>query len=198
MSDQPSDRPPQPPGSPQPPTPPGGEPGSPAPPPSAPPPPPSEPPTPPPGASMPPPGSAPPPPAGGWGGPGPAAYGAAPGQPASGGQLSPADERTWGMLAHVSAIVAAIVGLSFLGPLIVMLVQGPKSDFVRRQSVEALNFQITTYLAAIVSFILIFVLIGLVLIVVVGIGWLVLTIMAAVAANRGEDYRYPVNLRLIK
>ena len=36
------------------------------------------------------------------------------------------------------------------------------------------------------------------LIVVVGIGWLVLSIMAAVAANRGEDYRYPVNLRLIK
>lgn len=205
MSDQPSDRPPQPPGSPQPPTPPGGEPGSPAPPPPAPPPSspqppppgPSEPPTPPPGASMPPPGSAPPPPAGGWGAPGPTPYGAGPG-PAPGSQLSPADERTWGMLAHVSAIVAAIVGLSFLGPLIVMLVQGPKSDFVRRQSVEALNFQITTYLAAIVSFILIFVLIGILLIVVVGIGWLVLTIMAAVAANRGEDYRYPVNLRLIK
>lgn len=102
------------------------------------------------------------------------------------------------MLAHVSAIIAAVIFLSFLGPLIVMLVQGPKSDFVRRQAVEALNFQITTYLAAIVSFILIFVLIGIVLIVVVGIGWLVLTIMAAVAANRGEDYRYPVNIRLIK
>ena len=113
-------------------------------------------------------------------------------------RLSPAEERTWGMLAHVSAIIAAAIALSFLGPLIVMLVQGQKSDFVRRQSVEALNFQITTYIAALVSAILIFVLIGLILLVVVGIGWLVLSIMAAVAANRGEDYRYPVNLRLIK
>jgi uncharacterized protein len=102
------------------------------------------------------------------------------------------------MLAHVSAIVAAIIGLSFVGPLIVLLVQGPKSPFVRRQAVEALNFQITTYIAAIVSFILIFILIGFLLLIVVGIGWLVLSIVAAVAANNGQDYRYPVNLRLVK
>jgi uncharacterized Tic20 family protein len=102
------------------------------------------------------------------------------------------------MLAHISAILAAIVGLSFLGPLLVMLIQGPKSQFVRRQSVEALNFQITTYIAAFVSFILIFVLIGIILLIVVGIGWLVLTIVAGLAANRGEDYRYPFNLRLVK
>jgi len=112
--------------------------------------------------------------------------------------MSQQDERTWGMAAHVSAIVAAVIGLSFLGPLLVMLVQGPKSQFVRRQSVEALNFQITTYIAGFISFLLIFVLIGSVLIIIVGIAWLVLTIMAAVAANRGEDYRYPVNLRLVK
>jgi uncharacterized Tic20 family protein len=102
------------------------------------------------------------------------------------------------MLAHLSALLAAIVGLSFLGPLLVMLIQGPKSEFVRRQAVEALNFQITTYIAAFVSFILMFVLIGFLLIIVVGIGWLVLTIVASMAANRGEDYRYPFNIRLVK
>ena len=186
-----SEQPPRPPGSPEPPPPPGGEPGAPAPPP----------PSPPPGGSLPPPASAAPPPSGGYGAPGgPPGYGQPGGPPAGlgSGALSPADERTWGMLAHVSAIIAAVIGLSFVGPLVVMLVQGPKSDFVRRQSVEALNFQITTYIAAFVSFILVFVLIGFLLLVVVGIGWLVLTIMAAVAANRGDDYRYPVNLRLIK
>lgn len=114
-------------------------------------------------------------------------------------QLSPQDERTWGMLAHLSALVCAIIALAFIGPLVIMLTQGEKSAFVRRQAVEALNFQITTYIAAFVSFLLIFVfLIGLVLLPIVGIGWLVLTIMASIAANRGEDYRYPVNLRLVK
>ena len=124
-----------------------------------------------------------------------------PGIPPPGGspsQLSPQDERTWGMLAHLSAIVAAIVFLAFLGPLLVMLIQGPKSAFVRRQAVEALNFQITTYIAAIVSALLIVVLVGFILLPIVGIVWLVLTILAAVAANRGEDYRYPINIRLIK
>jgi uncharacterized Tic20 family protein len=112
--------------------------------------------------------------------------------------MRPEDERTWGMLAHVSAILGALVALSFIGPLIVLLVQGQKSQFVRRQAVEALNFQITTYIAAIVSFVLIFVLIGFILLPIVGILWLVLTIMASVAANRGEDYRYPFNIRLVK
>ena len=119
-------------------------------------------------------------------------------QAAGQGQLSPSDERTWGMLAHLSALLAAFVALAFLGPLLVMLIQGPKSDFVRRQSVEALNFQITTYIAAIISAILIVLLIGLILLPIVGIAWLVLTIMAGLAANRGEDYRYPVNIRLVK
>jgi uncharacterized Tic20 family protein len=119
-------------------------------------------------------------------------------QAAGQGQLSPADERTWGMLAHLSALLAAFVALAFLGPLLVMLIQGPKSDFVRRQSVEALNFQITTYIAAIISAILIVLLIGLILLPIVGIAWLVLTIMAGLAANRGEDYRYPFNIRLVK
>jgi uncharacterized Tic20 family protein len=119
-------------------------------------------------------------------------------QPMGQSQLSPADERTWGMLAHLSALLAAFVALAFLGPLLVMLIQGPKSDFVRRQSVEALNFQITTYIAGIISAILVIVLIGFILLPIVGIAWLVLTIMAGLAANRGEDYRYPINLRLVK
>jgi len=102
------------------------------------------------------------------------------------------------MLAHISSILAAIVGLSFLGPLVVLLIQGPKSQFVRRQAVEALNFQITTYIAAIVSAVLIIVIIGIILLPIVLVAWLVLTIMAGIAANNGQDYRYPLNLRLVK
>lgn len=125
-------------------------------------------------------------------------YGQAPVGATPPGQLSPQDERTWGMLAHLSALLASFVALAFLGPLLVMLIQGPKSAFVRRQAVEALNFQITLYIALFISFLLLFVLVGFILLPAVGLAWLVLTIMAAVAANRGEDYRYPVNLRLVK
>ena len=176
MSDQP-EHPPQPqpqPQPPQPPQPPGG----------------SQPST-PPGA-----GYGAPPPGAGYGAPPQQGYGMPPG--GAGGQLSQSDERTWGMLAHISSILAAIVGLSFLGPLAVLLIQGNKSQFVRRQAIEALNFQITTYIAAIVSGLLILLVIGIVLLPLVLLAWLILTIVAGVAANNGQDYRYPLNIRLIK
>ncbi|MDQ1642952.1 MAG: hypothetical protein QOJ90_2303 [Actinomycetota bacterium] len=134
---------------------------------------------------------APPPPGYGYGAPPPPGYGYGGYGPAP--QLSPQDERLWAMLAHLGGLV-----LGFLASLIVLLVQGEKSAFVRRQAVEALNFQITLLIASIVSFVLLFVLIGFILLPVVLIGGLVLMIVAGVKANAGEDYRYPVNLRLVK
>lgn len=111
--------------------------------------------------------------------------------------LSPSDERTWGTAAHWSALVAMLVGLSFLGPLIVMLTQGNKSPWVRRQAVESLNFQISMTIYAIVSAILILVLIGLVLLLVVGALAIIMPIIASIKTSNGEDYRYPLTIRLV-
>jgi uncharacterized protein len=113
-------------------------------------------------------------------------------------QLSQQEERTWGMVAHLSALIGIIIGVSFVGPLIVMLVQGPKSRFVRDQAVEALNFNITVLIAVIISSLLIFLLIGLILLPIVLIAWLVFTIIGAVTANDGRPYRYPINIRMVK
>ena len=117
----------------------------------------------------------------------------APSAPAGPGALSRSDERTWSMFAHLGGIV-----LGFIAPLIVMLVQGEKSPTVRRQSVEALNFQITIVIAYVVAFVLSLLLIGLLLIPLIWVATLVFCILAGMAANRGEDYRYPVSLRLVK
>ena len=96
------------------------------------------------------------------------------------------------MLAHVLGIF-----FSFIPPLIILLAKGDSSGFVRDQAVEALNFQITVILAYIVSAVLIIVVIGLIMIFAVGIASVILAIIAAIAASRGEAYRYPVNLRII-
>ena len=108
-------------------------------------------------------------------------------------QLSPADEKMWAMLSHLGTFV-----LGFIAPLIAMLTQGDKSPFVRRQAVESLNFQISLYIAYAIAFALCFVLIGFLLLPIIAIGHIILVILASVAANRGEDYRYPVNIRLVK
>ena len=96
------------------------------------------------------------------------------------------------MLAHLLGILTG-----FLGPLILYLVKKDESPYVRDQAAQALNFQILTFFAYTVSFVLVFVGIGLLLLPLVWVGSLIFHIIAAMAANRGENYRYPFNLKLV-
>ena len=110
------------------------------------------------------------------------------------------DERTWAMIAHLSAF-ATFVLPSFgqiVGPLVVWLVKRDTSPFVADQAKEALNFQITATIAFVVAGVLIFVLIGIPLLLLLGLAWLVLTVVAGVRANEGVRYRYPLTVRFVK
>jgi uncharacterized Tic20 family protein len=69
---------------------------------------------------------------------------------------------------------------------------------VAAQAKEALNFNISVVLGWIVCGLLMFVFIGILLGVALGIAWLVMTIIAAIKASEGIDYRYPISLRLVK
>ncbi len=109
------------------------------------------------------------------------------------------EERNWAVGAHLSALLGLFTGIgAVLGPLIVWLIKKDEMPFVNDQAKEALNFQITMFLAAVVATILIFVAIGILLLVLLWIADLVFMIIAAVKASEGVAYRYPVNLRLIK
>jgi uncharacterized Tic20 family protein len=111
--------------------------------------------------------------------------------------LTPADERMWGMLAHLSGFVAAYVALGLLGPLVVLATMGQRSQFVRRHAVEALNFNISVLIYAVVSGVLVLVLIGIPLLIALAVLYLVTVIQAGLAANRGEEYRYPLTIRFV-
>lgn len=108
------------------------------------------------------------------------------------------DERTMGMLSHLSALCGVVIPFgNLLGPFLVYMLKKDESEFVRHQATEALNFQITATIALIVSAILMIVLIGFVLLAIVGLATLILTIVASVKANEGEWYEYPFAIRLI-
>lgn len=110
-----------------------------------------------------------------------------------------AEERQWAMFAHLSTLVGLLIPFgSLLGPLIIWQIKKAEMPFVDDQGKEALNFQITVFLAVVVCIVLMFILIGMLLLPIVGIAWLVLSIMAGIKANNGETYRYPFTLRLIK
>ena len=118
--------------------------------------------------------------------------------------MTPEQARQWAMLAHLSALGGLLIGFSFIGPLIVYLIKKDEDPFVADQAREALNFNLSALLyltiGGIITFILIFVLIGLLLIPVLiaaAIAWLVLVVVAAMQANKGETYRYPVTIRFI-
>jgi uncharacterized protein len=110
------------------------------------------------------------------------------------------NERTWGMLAHLSALAGVVVWLlgCVLGPLTVWLTRREQSPFVAAHALEALNFNITVVLAAVVCMLLMLVFVGFILGAALFAVWLVLTLIAAIRASEGGLYRYPFSLRLVK
>lgn len=109
-------------------------------------------------------------------------------------------ERNWAVFCHLGGFAGLVVpGVGqILGPLVLWLVRRDQSAYVDHHGREAVNFQISMTLYALVAAALIWVLIGLVLIfVVLGVQF-VFMVLASVAASQGELYRYPLTLRLIR
>lgn len=112
--------------------------------------------------------------------------------------LEEREARNWGMACHLSALAGFVIPFgSIIGPLVVWLLKREESGFVDRQGKEALNFQITMFIAFLISLVLVFVLIGFVLIAAVVIFDLIMIIVATIKTSEGQDFRYPVSLRLI-
>ncbi len=121
-----------------------------------------------------------------------------------------AEEKQWGMFGHLSALTGVVTGGlgNFLGPLIVWQMKKDTLPFAADQAKEALNFNITLLIVGVVFgvigaiFTAITLGLGAILVVPValalGVAWLVFTIMAAMKANDGVAYRYPLTIRLIK
>jgi uncharacterized protein len=122
----------------------------------------------------------------------------APGPPQPGAGVPPTqDERTWALASHIGCLLGAWLAMAFLVPLVIMLVKGNQSPFVRQHAVESLNFQLSMLIYLFASIVLAFVLIGLLILPVLGVLWLVLVVLATVKASNGEPYRYPLTIRFV-
>jgi uncharacterized Tic20 family protein len=102
-------------------------------------------------------------------------------------------DRLFAVLSHILTLF-----FSFFAPLIIYLIKKDESEFVREHARESLNFQITLAIAYIVSFLLMIVLIGVLMLMVLGLVHLILVIVATVKAADNKLYRYPFSIRLIK
>ncbi|NQT00516.1 MAG: DUF4870 domain-containing protein [Planctomycetes bacterium] len=113
----------------------------------------------------------------------------------------------WAMICHLGGLgglipVVPVIG-SVIAPLIIWQVKKDEDPFIDKQGKEAVNFQISMLLYALAGSVMCGITcIGAVLIpVVVGVVTIfdiVFLLIAAVKANNGEHYRYPLTIRFIK
>jgi len=110
------------------------------------------------------------------------------------------DARMWAMICHLAALAGLVVPVvgCIVGPLVVWQIKKEEFPFVDEQGKEAVNFQISMLIYGIVAGLLCFACVGVVLLPAVVIFDFIFMLIAAVKANDGYHYRYPLSIRFIK
>ena len=106
--------------------------------------------------------------------------------------LSPNDEKLWATLVHIGGIF-----FSFIPALIGYLILKDTGPFGRAHTATALNFQITMAIAYVIGYILIFIVVGIFVLIAVWVLTIIFSIMAAVKANQGQPYTYPLAIKFV-
>jgi YD repeat-containing protein len=121
----------------------------------------------------------------------------------------PDDQRQYASWCHWGPLIAAVSviassGITFIIPPLVALamwqIKNSDSEFIDDHGREALNFQISLVLLGLILVPITIFTCGVGAVLYIGLPILAIVggIMAGLAANRGEVYRYPMCIRLIK
>ncbi|QAY71939.1 DUF4870 domain-containing protein [Xylanimonas protaetiae] len=111
------------------------------------------------------------------------------------------EARGWASAAHWAPLALTVLSaglLAILAPLVIWLMHRQRSWLVDVNAKEALNFQITLVIAYVVGAILTVVLVGFLVLLAALVCSFVFGIQGAMAASRGEAYRYPISIRFVK
>ncbi len=110
------------------------------------------------------------------------------------------DARMWAMICHLAGLAGIILPAAgnIVAPLIIWQVKKDDNPFIDEQGKEAVNFQISMSIYFIASVFLCVVCVGAFLLVATIIVFFVFLLIAAVKANNGYHYRYPLTIRFIK
>ena len=102
------------------------------------------------------------------------------------------NDRTYALIMHLGGLF-----VSFLVPLVMWLIKKDESPFVNFHGRQALNFHLSMLIYTVVSFLLIFVVIGFFLLPIVVLLYFIFGIIAAVKAQQGEYYRIPMAIQFL-
>ena len=116
--------------------------------------------------------------------------------------MSRSEERTWSVLVHAAAFVGVLVPIigGILGPFLVWILKKSASARVDRHGRAALNFQISMLIYGIAGALLIRFGIGFLILtlVVLGIFWFVMVLVATIRTAKGRDPGYVFSISFLK
>jgi len=110
------------------------------------------------------------------------------------------DARQWAMFCHLAGLAGLLIPVigNIVAPLIIWQIKKDEHPFVDEQGKGAVNFQISMSIYMAAAGLLCFACVGFFLLPAVVIVDLIFLLIAAVKANNGEHYRYPLTIRFIK
>ncbi|MFZ5643513.1 MAG: DUF4870 domain-containing protein [Bacillota bacterium] len=108
-------------------------------------------------------------------------------------------ENNWAMFCHLGGLCGYFIPFgNIIVPLVLWLIKKEEYLAVNYHGREALNFNISITIYALVGALLCLILIGFVFLFVLAVFQIVLIIIATIEANKGNHYRYPLTIRFIK
>ena len=137
-------------------------------------------------------------------------YSQAPGQQPNGYMVSSKDDQNMAMLAHLASAILSLLSFasaSILAPLVMWFIykDKPGYGFTKESARRAFNFNFSLWLVSMASWLLAVVTFGLLFFIPLIVSTVVTVLMvifhslAAMAANRGEQYTYPMTfIEIIK
>lgn len=106
--------------------------------------------------------------------------------------LSPSDEKTWSALIHLGGIFLGVIA-----PLVGYLLFRYRGPFIKEHSTAALNWQISLVIYYFVGYVLSIIGIGVLIVLAAAVLQITFGIIAAVRANRGQLYTYPLAIKFV-
>ena len=109
------------------------------------------------------------------------------------------NEKTYLLMMHLSQFASVIVpGAGLILPIVMWLTNKDNSERIDEQGKYITNWMISLAIYAIISTILIFIGIGFILLIALGIISVVFPIIGAIKADKEELYKYPLSIEFIK
>lgn len=124
-------------------------------------------------------------------------------QTQSDGALPEGQARTWGLILHLSMLAGALIPLGgYIIPIVIWQMKKAEFPGLDRHGKNAVNWMITAFIFAVACMVLIFTVIGAIIGIpglwALGLISLAFPVIAAIKANNGEAWKYPLAFEFMK